>query len=280
MNHATFFVSPGRCGTQWLCKTLQGAYGDRAQITHEPIKRVYQPKKYLRHPRIEELKEEPVVADHLAFIHETLSRRPYIETGWPSYVALPLLAKEFAGRLRVVHLVRNPVRVALSMTTHGFYRREGVATLAPEDPGVLQVPARDWSRMTQYEKCLFCWTEVNLLALEFHEKYPAVPYHRVRFEDLLSADGSHFEQLVGFMMLPPNPTLVDAASNRVDAHHKKARPVDWRLVFGHPQTVELARRLGYPLDDFSDSALTRRYFKWRRLAKARRSVGFRRIVLG
>ena len=34
---ATFFLSTGRCGTQWLAASLAEHYGDMATVDHEPM---------------------------------------------------------------------------------------------------------------------------------------------------------------------------------------------------------------------------------------------------
>src|SRR5690242_8409202 len=103
---ATFFVSPGRCGTQWLANVLSRAYGDLAEIRHEPLGYRYCPRVLLRSAH--GLRGHPYhsdVRDHLAFVRKVLSDRDYIETGWPSFAAIPLLRQEFGARIRVVQIV-------------------------------------------------------------------------------------------------------------------------------------------------------------------------------
>ena len=63
--------------------------------------------------------EVPEVAGHIARIGRAV--RPYAETGWPLFPALPLLAARFPERLRIVHLTRHPVPSALSHLAHGSY---------------------------------------------------------------------------------------------------------------------------------------------------------------
>jgi hypothetical protein len=45
MNAATFVLSTGRCGTQWLAKNLTDHYGDLLAVTHEPHQREYLPRR-------------------------------------------------------------------------------------------------------------------------------------------------------------------------------------------------------------------------------------------
>ena len=44
MNSATFVLSTGRCGTQWLAEKLASAYGDLLTVTHEPLDNDYRPR--------------------------------------------------------------------------------------------------------------------------------------------------------------------------------------------------------------------------------------------
>src|ERR671932_50974 len=114
-----FFLSAGRCGTQWLAETLRRRYRDPEAIL-----------------------EVAEVARHL----ERIAAAPrHVETGWPAFPALPLLAKRFAGRLRIVHLTRHPVPSAMSHAVHSSCAGSGrddeytrLATLAPTDRNVFQ----------------------------------------------------------------------------------------------------------------------------------------------
>jgi len=68
-----FFLSTGRCGTQWLQKTLAAAYPDTAVATHEPVRGAYEPKLYLRaYDKLDELLSSEEVSKHLSYIREIL----------------------------------------------------------------------------------------------------------------------------------------------------------------------------------------------------------------
>src|ERR1700761_5915285 len=94
------FLSTGRCGTQWLASQFAANHPGLG-VGHEPIGVSYKPRRYFRgydEPRA--ALAERAVRDHLAGIEAT--SRPYVETGWPLYAALPLFAARFPDRLRVV----------------------------------------------------------------------------------------------------------------------------------------------------------------------------------
>jgi len=252
---ATFFISTGRCATQWVHRTLADAFPDSAVVTHEPILAAYDPKRFLRAgARLPELLRDPEVAGHVEMIKRTLDAgKPYVEAGWPCYPALPLLARELDGRVAFVHLVRNPVFTAFSLATHVVYDRDdwiAKGAITPDDPGIVQKElASSWKKMTMYEKSLFWWTEINLYGLEVKREHPAVPYLLVRYEDLFApGEPDTLRRMVEHCGLPFTEALAGVREQTVDGFRQKAEPADWDLIFRYPRTVALARELGYPLD--------------------------------
>lgn len=250
---AVFFVSTGRCGTQWLQKALGGTYSDLAVVTHEPVRGPYEPKRYLRaYDRLDELLAAGAVARHLAFIQGTIGTKTYIETGWPSYPALPLFIDRLAGRVRIVHLVRHPVPVALSLSSHEVYApRQGWvagAAISPFDPGTVQNDLQPrWAAMEPYEKCLFWWTEIHLYALELRERHPAIPFAFVRYEDLFDPATGALRDLIGFLELPWRDAIETFRTERVDRYRRPVPAAERQLVLHYPRTVALAAKFGYDL---------------------------------
>ena len=269
MKHATFFLSTGRCGTQWIAKTLGEIYGDLAVVRHEPLKAKYDPKRFLRlqNQRVE-VERTPEVSHHIEFVTRTLETSDYIEAGWPAYAVIPTLIDTFPAQLRVVHLVRHPVPTALSMTTHGFYHphlRGGefarFTELTPFDPGVRQQHYRArWETMSEYERCLFQWTEVNTYALELMDGNPEIPFLSLKFEDLFEPGAGRIAKLLDFLELPRRVNLEKLLRKPIDDYRRTVVSLpDWREIFGHPSTMELAARFGYTLDRITTRTLKRRY---------------------
>lgn len=263
-NTAIFFLSTGRCGTQWLQQALAATYHDEAVVTHEPARRGYDQKSYLRaYDRLDELLSSEAVSRHLAFIEEMLASRTYIETGWQCYPALPLIADRIGG-IRIVHLVRHPVHVALSLATHKVYERDdwiSRAALSPFDRGVVQKElANDWARMGMYERCLFWWTEIHLYGLELRERLPGVEFAVSRYEDLFGPDEQPLVDLTRFLGLAYRPSLSELRSKTVDKYHWKSAAVDWTQVLRFPRTLALAKQFGYDLAGLSAPEIEARYF--------------------
>lgn len=187
--YATFFLSTGRCGTQWCAAALRRSFGDLVLAAHEPLGFAYESRDLMAGTPIEELETAGLVNQHIAQIEAVLAgergceRKDYIETGWPSYGAIPLLAERLEGRIRLVHLTRHPVTTASSLATHGIYDRRRIDILrsalrTPFDPNIsvnLGVTRAQWEAMPIFEKCLFHWGELNKNALDLKSRYPLVP---------------------------------------------------------------------------------------------------------
>jgi hypothetical protein len=260
------FLSAGRCGTQWLAANLADCYPGELEVEHEPLGPLYRPRRFFRrYADPGAILVVPEVRRHL----ERVARTPrYVETGWPVFCALPLLARRFADRLRVVHLTRHPVPSALSHLAHNSYASSPrddaytrLATLGPSDPGVFQPHyAEGWDELGAFEKCLFWWTEVNLFGLEFEERFAAVPFLRLKSEDLLGGERRAFERLVGFMQLRWDERLLERTGRRIDRwYHHTDRDLDPLAIRDHPKAIETAARLGYDAADFDLAALKARY---------------------
>ena len=253
MNRATFVLSTGRCGTQWLAENLGAAYGDDVRVTHEPLHDGYHSRRMLGCHTPSDLGAEHArpILDHVEDIERTLEARPYIECGHPCWSTLPYLVERLGDRAQVVHLTRHPVPTAFSWLTMSAYLppflphlREKVL-LSPFDEGVIHVEYRDrWTSMSAFEKCLFYWAEVHGLALRL-EAEARVGWLRVSFEDLFFGPG--LAQVLGFLALPGRSSIRHALRSVVDAHRFAfaGGTADSRPLDPHPAIRDLARRLGY-----------------------------------
>jgi hypothetical protein len=268
MNHdAVFVLSTGRCGTQWLHHAFSSLYGNRAEVTHEPIRTAYEPRQFFRadSSKLQALGNIRAVSDHVANIRETLKTKIYIETGWAHFAALPWLYEALEGRLRVVHLYRNPIATSFSLTTQRLYERNDWVTasaLNPYDFGAFQKHLKkDWEQMSQYEKCLFYWTEIHLYGQQLKHENPSWRWHDLRFEDLFGNNIFELRRLIEFSGLPFMPEIMKLQKQRTDNYAYKTHAQDWRLIEQYPVCCELARGLGYNITGTNTKALADRYFR-------------------
>ena len=263
MPFACFVLSTGRCGTQSLARVFSLAAGDRAVVEHEPLEGEYVPRKALAWSRQPDPAPESIplaVAEHLDDIESILARQSYVECGHPSWSTIPYLLRHFAGRVRVIHLIRHPAAVAFSWVTHRAYRPpleshfpERVL-LTPFDAGVLHPEYQSrWNNLSPHEKALYYWLEVNAFGVALQRK-AHVPWLTVRFEDFVTGAANHdlaqFLDLDEFRGAPPH----------VDRHRFRSEvPWDEVGITEHPAVAALAERFGYDLDSIDRESLRDRY---------------------
>jgi hypothetical protein len=287
MATATFFVTTARSGTQWLTRALNRHFDDLLEARHEPVGYLYSPRRTLRDPEaLERLRAEPAVAAHFDHIHDVLAERAYVEVGFPAYALAPLLRAEFGENLRLVQLVRHPVKVAASLVTHGWYcrgLREDIARAVaptPADPGVtLKAYAARWPAMTPFEKNLFYWYEVHRFGKEVAASGPPGGFARFRLEDLAAAPEAR-EALRDFLGLPARPGWSAAGQRRDDRFRAKTdEAIDPAAIARHPEILALAHELGYAPEEIDAAEFAARYVRSplerlrAGLGRARRRIG-------
>ncbi|MBT4935113.1 MAG: hypothetical protein HOL66_06140 [Rhodospirillaceae bacterium] len=269
---ATFFLSTGRCGTQWFAKAFDESYSDTVYSVHEPVHGGYFPRNLFNGEDIEKSEYSDLRNNHIGRIEEIISTQyeegyiHYIETGWPAYGAIPYLLKRFKGRIQIVHITRHPILTALSMTTHNYYGtgRETItetSLLTPFDKKSAFPELMDlWEDLSQFEKCLYFWTELNNYALEI-EKETTVPWLRLKFEDLMGPDSSHLEGLLDFLDLPHRGAFLNYRNQKVDLYNYRTDQ-RWNLSSWSkiPGVADISQKLGYSVEDFDMKSAKSRYY--------------------
>jgi len=267
----TIFVTTPRSGTQWVADAIGTAYPNEVTATHEAIGYAYAPRRFIRaYDRASEMAAIPEVRAHLDEIHALPDDHAYVEVGFPAYASIPLYVQEFGERLRIVQLVRHPALVAASMVTHRWYdaaprpELEDVE-LTPADAVFQRHYAARWDRLSQYEKCLFFWSEVHLLGWEYEHRYPEVPFHRVRFRDLIEEPQTHLRALTDFIGLPYVESIVARVDDHVDRFSRQSSTrIETGQVRRHRLAVALAERFGYEDAAVDEGAARDRYYsRWR-----------------
>lgn len=266
-HHATFVISTGRCGTQWLAHILALPGVGAGRVEHEPLGERYRPRVLLGaggDPAALAPVDRARVERHLAGIEATLEQEDYFEAGFPCWSALPYLARRFAGRLRIVHLTRHPVPVAYSWMAHGAYVRPQLPQLPekillhPTDRGVaFPEYAEAWPALHPWERALYYWAEVHAFALQ-QELVVGVPWLRLGMKELFSDRG--MERLAAFLGLSASAAWRAARHEIVDEHHcQLGEWIDPQAIDRHPRVLHVARALGYDPMAVDIAALKRRY---------------------
>lgn len=261
---ATFVLSTGRCGTQSLTKAISQSLNGRAVITHEPIRELYKPRLTLGsfNPS-KSLKLREAYTHFRQVVATVRNGTEYVETGWPAFTWFEQFHKELGELWRFVHLVRNPVHVAASFVTHGYYQAQrtdgfpAFAFLQPSDAGVRHPEiASEWRKLSVFDKCLYQWLEINARATMLASRN-ITPAAVVRFEQLFSAQpvrDALFDTLNW-----PRPA---AAIAHFDAFHFETtlplKPTS-HMLWG--KVKELAATLGYAPELLDESVEKLQYNK-------------------
>lgn len=263
---ATFVLSTGRCGTQWLAEKLHQSYGAVLKVAHEPLHNDYCPRHMLGAGTPHALPAESarLVLEHIEGIEHCLETQSYVECGHPVWSTLPYLMERLAGRIQIIHLTRHPVPTALSWLTHWAYTPPLVpylpekVLLSPYDTGVAFPGYRDlWPTLTPYEKCLYYWAEVNAFGLQLAGR-TAIPWLHLTAEEMFAEAG--IRKVQQFLRLEERVEMAAAGHEVVDRfHYVSADLPDVTRLTAHPAFVEVATRLGYAVEWADLEGLRRRY---------------------
>ncbi len=259
-NSVVLFLSCGRTGTQWFADKLAQYYPDLAQVEHEPLGNSYLSVRFFRQKNAAvDTQALPEVAQHFKTIKATLNEKHYIEAGWPAYAAVPAFLKEFSTSFKLVHLVRNPVHNAASMTTLHFYNPRNAEEraffntylLTPHRAHIRHAEyASIWDKLTFFEKNLFQWLEINSWGDELVRHNPQMSYHRLKYEDVFGASEVPLRNVLNFIGLPVRADMIAARLIRKDNHRSYTHhPIDPFMLKRHPQVIRLAEHYGYTQED-------------------------------
>jgi|GEM_PF-3407280 len=254
-------LSTGRSGTTYLARALAATYGDTAHVFHEDIDDPQsKPRRYLHYrgpDDLAQLRSDPDIATHLARIERLAATDAYIDVGHPAMAIVPLVIATFPKRVRLVHLVREPVSVAASYTTMGQYDPNQADTVGLNpwlpDPTVTRcahpVPPDTWAAMTPFEKNLWRWGEYQLAAVEIHRDHPEVPFLRVSSDELFRTPDT-VARIAAFYGLEPRSVVIPPRSrNEANPNLTVMHSVgpEWKRYTDYPWILDLARELGVPV---------------------------------
>lgn len=201
---AYFFLSTGRCGTQWLAETLQ-LWSDRFVVRHEPLHFQYRPD--INTPTTPLTYNTELLNTHLDFIRQQIAQgHTYIETGFPCWRHLGWF-KQQLDHVKVVHIHRDPLESVRSLLKLNAF----VPPFLPHLPAKnLYLPADKqdllheyktlWTSLNPAEKNLWYWAEVQSQAIKYQQVWPATDWLCLSFSELFSIKSQ--QQLAVFLDMP------------------------------------------------------------------------------
>ncbi len=267
---ATFFLSPGRCGTQWITKNLYFNYNQEIDVgaatsfvegtvelpprIHEPISTHYNSGLYYRnYDDLDSIFNDLRIKENFDRIESILNKnRSYVEVGWPCFGAIPAFIEKLEN-VKIVILIRHPVRYAISIAAHNFFKNINDIRVPNLINSNILNKDYDWNNMIFYERALWFWLELYSYSQELREKYPNISFFEVKSEDLFN--GSKVKDLCNFLDLEYKEFDLDV----YDRYYRNSPIKYWKKIFAYPDIVDLATSLGYELEESFEKELVDRY---------------------
>ncbi len=246
---ATFILSTGRCGTQWLAKNLAETLPEDWRVEHEPLHFDYAPlKNSPSHPLV--CNAEKLTA-HLSGIQKHVGQDGhYIECGFPCWRHLQWFREALDCPVKIIHLHRHPVAVARSWLKQNAF----VPPILPHLPvkelfhpaaveALLPEYLKAWDHLTSFEKNLYYWAEVQLQALSYKKIWNDSPWLELPFARL--NDQKLLEYLEVFLAAPLRADYWRWRKTD-DYQGLEQAPVDESLLEKHPDVRRVMAAFNYP----------------------------------
>ena len=207
--------------------------------------------------------QDPVIGGLVRELVRSAETRPVLVFGNTLSHLAPVFHRLLGDRLRLLHLHRDPVVTAASIfvkTRPEWWSRAGRfeddthgLRITPFDPHARFREYRSrWASLTLFEAILYQWLERHAFALE-RGAMTDVAFLSLRSEDLFADPAAAVETVARFFGVSirrARPRTAARAGTR--AGHEASRAgrssEEWRVYGGHIHVIELARRLGHPMD--------------------------------
>jgi len=128
-----------------------------------------------------------------------------------------------------------------------------------------------WELMTEFEKCLFWWTEINNWALNLQRDFSEIPWFSLKYEKVLSKNGrGELRKLLSFLSLPEREDFISSRCKRIDKFVARTdESIDVNIIKKYAKTVEVMKLLEYDYDSHIMKNIDSRYQRsmLRRFAK-------------
>lgn len=247
--HATFVLSTGRCGTQWLTEKLQMLYPHYV-VTHEPLSFDYRPDINTEQTPLQY--NEGLIMEHLSCIQGYLDTgTSYIETGFPCWRHLQWFHQQLKGNMKVIYIHRDPLQTVQSLLKLNAF----VPPFLPHLPiknlflplsghGYLSRWQHLWPQLNPAEKNLWYWAEIQAHALTLEAQWSKSDWLTLDFNTLFTTQTE--QKLTRFLGTPHSSTESNALGH-VDQYGNGLVPcqITFPLLHQAKEIDQLAERLGY-----------------------------------
>ena len=189
-----FVATTGRSGSESLSKIFEAM--DRAVCFHEPYPVMYNeypegtdPKRYFEE-RFKKVKQ-------INIKRSAVGHKYYVETNHQfAKNFLPYAVACFGSKIRIIHLLRDSVKVASSLysigSIPGVTENGRIYLIDPSSKDnriqIADILLSEADYNHDYYKCLWYWYEVETRIKHLKQTYSRVPWVRIETEDLNNLD--------------------------------------------------------------------------------------------
>ncbi len=167
-----FFLSTGRCGTEWFINTLKKSKG--TAVFHEPApnlsvqnKFIYQLSQKSDQNQVIEVGNQLFFAGREQYLRQAYkTQKRYIETNNHITFFAYSLAELFPTA-KFIHLYRHPGSFVTSGINRGWFESNDAAT----EKIIVPTDSENWSKYSQVKKISWVWNETNSFIEDFKKKY-------------------------------------------------------------------------------------------------------------
>ncbi len=229
-----FVATTGRSGTDSLTNIFKAA--DKAVSLHEPHPIMLQDIPPSQNP-VSVFKKQFNTLKRIYIKRAAAGHRYYVETNhqFIKTFAIPAAA-ELGSKLKVIHLVRDTIKVALSFysidSIPGATERGKLYLLDPfQRDNILYLPDlfKDGAEFNHpLYRCLWYWYEVEARISRFKEQFPHVPIYKIQTHEL--NDAHKLSEMFEVLGVDFNPLalreLVGTRTNLKSQEKKKVLDTD------------------------------------------------------
>jgi len=218
-----FFLSTGRCGTQWFTELLQT--DKKLDVHHSSHPELYEQSLLayqlfkndkFSDPDVRNLLSEIVYSARQDLMAETASKKHrFVETNNRITFFTPVLAELFP-HAKFVHLYRDPAGFVKSGMNRDWYNDSRYDFARPFP--VTEPEQSQWTDWSRVAKISWLWRETNQLIDSHLSELPSERYRRFNFSNL-STDA--VRELLQWLEIEINPNTISAQlDKKVNAQKK------------------------------------------------------------
>jgi hypothetical protein len=258
IDRPVFFLSTGRCGTNWFALLLKS--DRRLRVFHEPqpnlgiqgkaVYETYKKNEFAPPENERRLIREMFLAGREQYLRYSFkAQRRFVETNNHITFFAPAINDLLPSAL-FVHLYRHPGEFVRSAVRRNFYAMDNKENLKRIVPLKQSVDGSAWPGYDQVRKNAWLWNETNRYIENFKAGIPAEKVFSFNFNDLTEENVSKLMEFMGAWVSPSRIGKALGRRSNIQKEGSFKSYIDWdepekdKLV---QICGELATKYGYKL---------------------------------